>query len=74
MAITASFKNSIRNSKNSADKQTRASMAAFKFPLVISISLILLSFVPRVQGNSAASLVILGRCRHAALVASVSAI
>ena len=53
MAISASFKNSIRNSKNSADKQTRASMAAFKFPLVISISLILLSFVPRVQGNSA---------------------
>jgi hypothetical protein len=53
MAIPASFKNSIRNSKNSADKQTRASIAAFKFPLVISISLILLSFVPRVQGNSA---------------------
>ena len=71
MAISASFKNSIRNSKNSADKQTRASMAAFKFPLVMSISLILLSFVPR-SGQFRTSLVILGRCRHAALVASVS--
>ena len=53
MAISASFKNSSRNNKNSADKQTRSSMAAFKFPLVLSISLILLSFVPRVQGNAA---------------------
>ena len=53
MAISASFKNSSRNNKNSADKHTRSSMAAFKFPLVLSISLIFLSFVPRVQGNAA---------------------
>ncbi|MFT4814816.1 MAG: hypothetical protein ACI80L_002129 [Pseudohongiellaceae bacterium] len=53
MAISASSKNSIRDSKNSADKQTHSSMGAFKFPFVISISLIILSFVPRVQSNSA---------------------
>ena len=52
MAISASSKNSSRNSKNPANKQTHSSMAAFKFPFVISISLIILSFVPRVQGNS----------------------
>ncbi len=52
MAITASFKNSIRNSKNSADKQTHASMAAFKFPLALSIALIILSFFTRVQSSN----------------------
>ncbi len=52
MAISASPKNSSQNSKQPAAKQARSSLAAFKFPLVLSISLVVLSFVPRVQGNS----------------------
>ena len=51
MAISASSKNSSRNSKKTADKKTHSPIAAFKFPFALSIALVILGFVPRVQSN-----------------------
>ena len=47
MAISASSTNSGSN-----NKQAHSSLSAFKFPFVLSALLFILSFVPRVQGNS----------------------
>ncbi|MEX0964654.1 MAG: hypothetical protein WDZ52_11510 [Pseudohongiellaceae bacterium] len=51
MAISASSKNVSRKG-SPPETQLSSILAAFKFPFVLSIALLLLSFVPRVQSNS----------------------
>lgn len=52
MAISASSKQHSRNNKPSTAGQLGSSLGAFKFPFALSILLIALSFVPRIQGNA----------------------
>ena len=52
MAISASSKQHSRNNKPSTAGQLGSGLGAFKFPFALSILLIALSFVPRIQGNT----------------------
>lgn len=52
MAISASSKNASRKSVPSPEKQIGFSLGAFKFPLLLTIALLLLSLHPRVQSNA----------------------
>ncbi len=51
MAISASSRNASHSNRTSPDNQMRSALAAFKVPFVLSIALLLLSFIPRVQSN-----------------------